>query len=78
MLPETHDDNSALLGGSILDRKQGSDGAKGVITWSVIHDELKVLVKLAAPTIVQGAAQQGMLFTDQVSACRWEHASVRE
>ena len=68
MLPETHKDNSALLGGSGLDRKSGSDVAKGSLSWPAIRDELKVLVMMAAPTIVQGAAQQGMLLTDQVSS----------
>ena len=32
----------------------------------VIWAEFKVLFFLAAPTIIQGAAQQGMLMTDQI------------
>ena len=36
------------------------------LDWAVIWPEFKVLVALAAPTIVQGAAQQGMLLTDQI------------
>ena len=36
------------------------------LDWAAIWVEFKVLAALAAPTVVQGAAQQGMLFTDQI------------
>ena len=59
ILMEALGESSALLEPSDQDKAL-------VVSWASIWDELKVLALLAAPTIVQGAAQQGMLFTDQV------------
>ena len=69
MLSKPHEDGKTLLDIVILGRKPCGDGAKACSSpWSVIRDELKLLVMMAAPMIVQGATQQGMLLTDQVSA----------